>query len=431
MMNSLLFTVWSVVCAAVASARAADDANRVLVLLDRLEGDHGKFLGHISSLGYDVTTALASSEDVVLQKIDEWQYDHLVVLGGESAFGAGVEAKKQLEFFESGRSVYLALNPSSSGKARALAKRLGADMEAKESTVIDPFDSRSSLTSPSSSTAVKAIVDAAAAEHMLPGVIDSRSDVVFMDGIGFSIAPEAIMTVGALHAAPTAFSTKDASVAAPKPANAKLGGYNLKLAALVQGRNNARAAVVGSTAMLSDAALGKHQGNEAFAKDSLEWVFGERGVLTSSDIRHKRVDADEWNPAEGYRVKDEVEVYMDMVACDKGVCGPYGGTDVQIELRMLDPYIRKTLTNMGNGTFAAKMTVPDVYGVFKFQVDYTRPGLSWVKKETVVSIRPFRHDEYARFLSQAFPYYASVVSMSIGFLVVGGTFVFGGRGDEK
>jgi oligosaccharyltransferase complex subunit beta len=95
-----------------------------------------------------------------------------------------------------------------------------------------------------------------------------------------------------------------------------------------------------------------------------------------------------------------------------------------MELRMLDPYVRKTLTNTGNGTFTAQIKVPDVYGVFKFQMDYKRPGLSWVKRETVVPIRPFRHDEYARFLSQAFPYYASVLSMSLGFLVVGKAFVF-------
>ena len=188
-------------------------------------------------------------------------------------------------------------------------------------------------------------------------------------------------------------------------------------------------------------------------------------------------------------MKDEVEVYVDVFECTKGACAPYGGNDVQIELRMLDPYVRKTLTNTGNGTFSARIKVPDVYGVFKFQVDYKRPvgifeldvvwggrgaekrpggvprsrsyrstegalaplplltlslapratrfarspvrqGLSWVERETVVPIRPFRHDEYARFLSQAFPYYASVLSMGLGFLAVGKAFVLGGGGDS-
>jgi len=57
---------------------------------------------------------------------------------------------------------------------------------------------------------------------------------------------------------------------------------------------------------------------------------------------------------------------------------------------------------------------------------FARQGLSWVKRETIVPIRPFRHDEYARFLSQAFPYYASVLSMGLGFLAVSKAFVLGG-----
>ena len=58
-----------------------------------------------------------------------------LVLGAEGTFGEGVSAKTQLEFFESGRNLYLALSPSSIGNARALAGRLGADLEARPSLV--------------------------------------------------------------------------------------------------------------------------------------------------------------------------------------------------------------------------------------------------------------------------------------------------------
>lgn len=269
------------------------------------------------------------------------------------------------------------------------------------------------------------MVDADALDHMLP---ETRSDVVFSDGIGFSIAPEATMTFGALHAAPTAFSTILSEGKEPRPQ--KVGGYSLKLAALVQGRNNARAAVVGSMEMLSDTVMNRYAGNKAFAKDSLEWVFGRRGVLEASQIRHRRVDGDVWNPAEGYRVKDDIEVSIDLKECTGASarrCSGYGGNDVQVELRMLDPYIRKTMQNTGNGTFTTTMKIPDVYGVFKIQVDYTRRGLSWVHESATVAVRPFRHDEYARFLSQAYPYYASLLAMVGGFLAVSRVFVFGAK----
>lgn len=36
------------------------------------------------------------------------------------------------------------------------------------------------------------------------------------------------------------------------------------------------------------------------------------------------------------------------------------------------------------GTFAAGVHVPDVYGVFKWVVDYRRPGYSWVQLEQQV-----------------------------------------------
>lgn len=43
---------------------------------------------------------------------------------------------------------------------------------------------------------------------------------------------------------------------------------------------------------------------------------------------------------------------------------------------------------------------------------------------TQVSIRPFHHDEYERFIFSAFPYYASAFSMMAGFLVFGAFFLY-------
>ena len=41
-----------------------------------------------------------------------------------------------------------------------------------------------------------------------------------------------------------------------------------------------------------------------------------------------------------------------------------------------------------------------------------------------VPIRPFKHNEYERFIVQAYPYYASLISMMAGFLAVGGYFLY-------
>lgn len=46
--------------------------------------------------------------------------------------------------------------------------------------------------------------------------------------------------------------------------------------------------------------------------------------------------------------------------------------------------------------------------------------------ETQVSIRPFTHKEYERFLVAAYPYYASALSVMVGFLLFCGAFLFSG-----
>lgn len=43
-----------------------------------------------------------------------------------------------------------------------------------------------------------------------------------------------------------------------------------------------------------------------------------------------------------------------------------------------------------------------------------------------VSIRPFTHSEYERFLVAAYPYYASAVSVMVGFLIFCAAFLYTG-----
>lgn len=104
---------------------------------------------------------------------------------------------------------------------------------------------------------------------------------------------------------------------------------------------------------------------------------------------------------------------------------------------MLDPYIRTTLKQVPSsssfGRFQANIRLPDVYGVFTLKVNYKRPGLSYVLAEDQVSIRPLRHNEYPRFLTAAYPYYASTYSMIIGFLVFSAVWLstWGGKSFAK
>jgi oligosaccharyltransferase complex subunit beta len=93
---------------------------------------------------------------------------------------------------------------------------------------------------------------------------------------------------------------------------------------------------------------------------------------------------------------------------------------VQFEVIMLDPYIRTSLTpkDLESATrYSATLKLPDVYGVFTFKVNYRRPGVTYVEHRDVLPLRPYRHNEYDRFLVVAYPYYAASFSMMGGFLL--------------
>ena len=116
---------------------------------------------------------------------------------------------------------------------------------------------------------------------------------------------------------------------------------------------------------------------------------------------------------------------------------PYSDiTDMQLEFTMLDPHIRITLPPVAGepGKYQVQFRAPDRHGVFKFVVDWRRKGyvhvhpnftnvtdrfirFSFLQTATTVPVVPPRHDQYPRFLSAAWPYYAGAISTSVGFFL--------------
>lgn len=91
---------------------------------------------------------------------------------------------------------------------------------------------------------------------------------------------------------------------------------------------------------------------------------------------------------------------------------------------MIDPHIRTTLKNDGKGKYSTEFKLPDVYGVFTFRIDYQRQGYGFLTSIVRVPVRPFRHNEYERFIDAAYPYYASAFSMMAGLFVVSWVFLY-------
>lgn len=55
--------------------------------------------------------------------------------------------------------------------------------------------------------------------------------------------------------------------------------------------------------------------------------------------------------------------------------------------------------------------------MFQFKVTYLKPGYTFLRIAEKITVRPFRHDEYPRYLVQALPYYFGSFGTMAGFLV--------------
>jgi len=97
---------------------------------------------------------------------------------------------------------------------------------------------------------------------------------------------------------------------------------------------------------------------------------------------------------------------------------PHETSALLASFTMLDPYVRQPMRHEGGGRYSLTVKAPDVYGVFKWVLRLRARGWSFVDHEEVTPVRPFRHNEFPRFVAQAWPYYATVLSLMAGFLVM-------------
>lgn len=92
---------------------------------------------------------------------------------------------------------------------------------------------------------------------------------------------------------------------------------------------------------------------------------------------------------------------------------------------LMSPYVRKNLVyNPKTEKYQTQFRVPDKYGVFKFEVEFRRPGLNVVHFADEVVVRPIRLNEYERFIPAAHPYYLATGTMMLGFVLFVVLFIF-------
>mmetsp|Transcript_16156 Transcript_16156/g.48396 ORF Transcript_16156/g.48396 Transcript_16156/m.48396 type:complete len:429 (+) Transcript_16156:258-1544(+) len=407
------------------TAAAQPEAHDTLVLIgnEAVRDTHSQFLNSLELLGAQVDIRRSSNSSLQLRNWDSWLYKHVVLLHPEAAeLGGALDVPHLVEFVEAGGNLLVGLDSTASEFMRELASELGVDVEPTGNYVVDHFNSAAQ--DPTHRTVL--------ASGFLPskalwGARQPQGAVVFK-GIGMSVSPESNMAKVVLHAGASAYS----ATMAPNPRdNPTLGGEQVGLAAVSQTRSDARAVVIGSLDALGNDALGASvpqgsetvaAGNAEFSSSLLRWLLHQRGVLRFGDFVHHRVG--EVEAPHAYTIKDQVEFSVKVEELVDGEWQPYRAPDVQLDFTMLDPHVRVFLQHDSQGTFSTAFQIPDVYGVFKWVIEYAAPGYNVVELSEQNPVRPFKHTEYERFLSPAYPYYTSGVATMLAFTALTVVFLY-------
>ncbi|CAH8508979.1 unnamed protein product [Dicrocoelium dendriticum] len=255
-------------------------------------------------------------------------------------------------------------------------------------------------------------------------------------GVGMSANTANPLLINILHAGPTSYSYNPLKPLSDYPNTV---GNNTQLIVALQARNNARALFFGSLDFLSDDFLTNNvekfdstvraptSGNLNLLRNLIPWVLGEHGQLRVVSVEHHRKG--ESIPPSQYTIMEDVYYAIKIETKNEfNQWVPYQADDVQLEFVRIDPFIRRTM-KYTDGKHSTELRLPDVYGVFKFVVDYHRLGYTHLTSVTQVPVRPFTHTQYERFIEAAYPYYFSAISMLIGVVIF--SFVFLYYKDDK
>ncbi|ORX48922.1 Dolichyl-diphosphooligosaccharide-protein glycosyltransferase 48kDa subunit [Piromyces finnis] len=393
--------------------------NRILVVLDNIEdkSNYSIFFKSLEDRGFDLSYSSASDDKLELIKFEESLYDHLVLLAPETNYYENDVGPKQIiEFIDKGGNVLLAANENTGSTTQDLLYEFGSVVDEAKFNVIDNFVHNSTTSSVLALDKLE-----------IPISSDELEAPILYSGTAIKFKGKNPYSKPLLVAGPAAYSWDNSAV----NKDPLVTGSNIVLVNTLQAVNNARIIITGSTKMFTDEFIEspvkindktyEKSGNLDFITNISKWTFQEKKVLKVISSKHHKVG--ETERPEYYTIKNNMHYEIELSEYNDGIWQPFNATDIQLELIMLDPYIRTTLkqqpiTNPTSSTFSIDLIIPDHCGVFTFKVDYRRYGLSWILEKDVIAIHPLHYNEFPRFLGEGLPYYFGAFSMLGGFIII-------------
>lgn len=399
-------------------------ADRILVLVDTLNTreTHSIFFKSLTERGHKLTFKSADDSTLALIKYGEFVYEHLILFAPSvETLGGSLSVPEIVRFIDEGGNVLLAANSNIGEVARELASECGFEFDDEKTSVIDHLNFDTINDDGKHTTIVAEPTDLIKSDYI---VGDRKINPILFRGVGMISDKDNPLTLSILTASSTAYSHNPDQLIEEYP---HATGKATILIGALQARNNARIVLTGSLDLFSDdflrASVQKYgSGNKKFEtsgnKDLIvalsQWVFKEKGVLRVKSLSHHIVGQKE--PPQAYTITDLVQYAIEIEEYKDGKWQSFKADDVQLDFVRIDPFVRTTLKQTG-GKYSVQFKLPDVYGVFKFLVDYNRIGLTHLYSSVQVSVRPFEHTQYERFIRSAYPYYASAFSMMFGLLI--------------
>ncbi|KAH9935816.1 dolichyl-diphosphooligosaccharide-protein glycosyltransferase [Amylocystis lapponica] len=411
--------------------------NSVLVLLEPSlkKENFSVFFNGLEEKGYGLTFRAPKDVQPAVIEYGQSQFSHVIVFAPETkSFASDITPQSLVTLLSEKTNLLLALSPKQT-PLTSLASEFSLILPPPGTPLLSHFPQRDT---PATVVPVGVPSNAILTPDLPP---------VWFSGVPFVLGNNPLL-VPILNAPPESFaadSDRDSGCEAIVDASEKGGeglwaGSQLGLVAGFQTLGGARATWAGGVELFSDdfakkeISAGIKSGNQQFAADVAAWTFQESLVLRIDSIAHHRVN--ETSPRETYTTNDHVTftAHISKYNPQTSTWEPYSGIeDLQLEFTMLDPHIRTALppVTAEPGKYSVTFRVPDRHGVFKFVIDYKRKGLTHLHSTTIVPVVPPRHNEYPRFLSAAWPYYAGAISTSLGFVVFSALWLAGDHHEPK
>lgn len=424
MSTKLLLLQLAIFLATALSLSSSSDGNSILVVGDteQTQTSHSRFIQSIESYGKHVTFQSAQSSDFNLFTDGQYTYNAIILLCPTANLKKTLPLHTLLRFIDSGHSLYVTASSSYSSYISSVIESIGVDLEDRSKQITDHQNIFTPLDT-GDHTYIRA-GGRTESSYLFGDAINSAASEIVFSGPGATLFKDNELVDSVIWGSGSSYATDGKNLLSVPRAS----GISAVLAASLSTRTGSRATYWGSFDALSNKVF-ETAGNvhEQAMTNLLAWTLGMRGVLKTSNLRYESVD-DSGDVRNEFRVKDRIDVSIDVQVWDgfKKQWLPFQVDDIQIEFVMLNPWVRTRLNYTGNekGTYSTSFVVPDQIGIYKFNIQYFRPGLTPLNVEKVVPIRPYLHNEYERFIPMASPYYAASFSMLIGVFIMGIVLLF-------